>query len=57
MKIAQIALTKTESGCWKIVVMSRKQIESVLVDGNVENAVRDIQDRMQAYEWEQLTHD
>lgn len=57
MKIAQIVLTRTESGCWKIVIMSLKRTEGVvLVDGTLDDAVEDLRKHMSVYEWEQLTH-
>lgn len=58
MKIAQVVLTKTKSGKWKITVMSLRQTEASTHEGmREETALTIIENYMTTCEWEQLSLD
>ena len=55
MKIAQIVLTKTKHGTWRVAVMSMKATESVRAYRVLSDALADINKTMTSEEWEQLS--
>lgn len=57
MRIAQVVLTKTKSGQWKVLIQSLRQVENVDVVRSQEKAVGLIDHLMTGHEWEQLTDD
>lgn len=56
-KIAQIVLTKTKNGSWKITAMSLKQTEVCHVTVSVTASLIIIEDTMKKYVWEQISLD
>ena len=52
MKIAQIVISKTKAGDWKIAVMSLKQTEEVEIFVATSDAIREIGIRMIGDDWE-----
>ena len=57
MKVAQIVLTKTQSGQWKIVVQSLRQTEKSAVVNEIADAINAIYPVMSLSDWEQLSLD
>lgn len=57
MKVAQVVLTKTQSGQWKIVVQSLKQTEKSVVVKEVTDVINAVYPLMCLNDWEQLTFD
>jgi hypothetical protein len=55
MKIAQIVITKTQDGNWKMIIMSRQQTEEMVIYETASQAWKDLGLRMVGKEWEQLS--
>ena len=55
MKIAQVVITKTQNGKWKITAMSLNEIELVHAFVIEHAAALSVLELMKNYEWEQLS--
>ena len=55
MKVAQIVLTKTKHGTWKIAVMSLKATEKVEAYQLIGATLKEIARLMEGEEWEKLS--
>lgn len=57
MRVAQVVITKTQSGKWKITAMSLNKTEDLHTTPLENIAITCVLDFMRDYEWEQLTLD
>lgn len=55
--VAQIVLSKTKSGKWKIAGMSLKQVEAVQYADDPDSALQIMYTAMRINKWEQLGDD
>jgi hypothetical protein len=57
MRIAQVVLTKTKQGNWKLIVQSLRQTETVITVDNTDQLEIELQVLRTDYEWEKLSDD
>jgi hypothetical protein len=57
MKLAQMVLTRTLTGRWKIATMTLKETRSVVHFDDPEHAAAFLMLKMSREEWEQLSND